>query len=394
MTYPTVRIQPGRDKRLRAGSPWLYSNELEMDTAARAIEPGSLVRVMAGQGKIMGVAHFNPHSLIAGRMLTRNKDATIDAGYFETRIARALTLREQLFDAPFYRLVHAEGDGLPGLVVDRFGEYLAVQFNTAGMQAMAPTIVDALSGILRPAGIVARNDAPVRELEGLALESGTIAGDVPQRVEIAENGIRHLIAPVSGQKTGWYYDQRANRAFAARLAVGRRALDLYAYAGGFALAALAAGASSAMAIDRSAEALDLARESAALQGLDGALETRRADVFEALGGLIDDRQRFGLVIADPPPFVRAKKDLAAGLRGYRKLARTAASVVTEPGFLALGCCSHAVNPSAFLAEVWAGIKAAGRGGRLIQAAGAAADHPVHPGLPETAYLKFLVFALD
>jgi 23S rRNA (cytosine1962-C5)-methyltransferase len=394
MTYPTVKILPGEDRRFRAGSPWLFSNELRMDEAARALPPGSLVRLMGPSGKMLGVAQFNPHSLIAARLLTRNKDATIDREFHARRIARALQLRERLFDRPFYRLVHAEADGLPGLVVDRFGDMLVAQFNTAGMSAAQGQIVEALDSLVRPRAIIARNDSSSRQHEGLEPSVDAVKGEVVGRLELVENGLRFLADPTSGQKTGWYYDQRLNRRFAASLARGEAVLDVYSYGGGFALTAAAAGASAVTAVDSSAAALELAAASAALQGSVGACTFERTEAFSFLDHAGRDKRRFGLVIADPPAFVKSRKDLRAGLRGYRKLAKLGAALVTEPGFLCMGCCSHHVGVEQFAAEAWAGIREAGRGGRLIHSAGAGPDHPIHPALPETAYLKFLAYALD
>jgi 23S rRNA (cytosine1962-C5)-methyltransferase len=392
--YPTIKIARGHDRRQKAGSPWLFSNELKMDDAAKALPAGSTVRLMAPTGKIMGVAHFNPHSLIAARVLTRNKDAVIDRAFLERRIARALALREKLYDRPFYRLVHAEGDGLPGLVVDRYGDLLVVQLNTAGMAAMEAEVAAALESVLGPVAILARNDSPGRSMEGLAEETHVIRGTPPDRVTVEENGLAFVTEPAAAQKTGWYYDQSMNRAFAARLAKGARVLDLYAYAGGFALTCLAHGARSALAVDRSATALALAEASAAGQGVADRFATRTAEVFPTIEALAAEKARFDVVIADPPAFVRARKDLAVGLRGYRKLARDASGLVAEAGFFVMACCSHNVSLEAFTAEVTAGIRAAGRGARQIYQAGAAPDHPIHPALPETAYLKCVAYALD
>lgn len=394
MTYPTIRIQPGRDKRFRAGSPWLYSNELVMDDSAKSLEPGSLVRVMADSGKTMGVAQFNPRSLIAVRMLTRNKDATVDKAFLGLRLARAKATRDRLWDRPFYRLCHAEADGLPGLVIDRYGDLVSIQLNSAGMQAMQDVVVDAVNELLSPAVIFLRNDAPVRQLEGLKQFNETIKGTLPDLIDVEENGLCFKASIGGGQKTGWFFDQRENRSAAARFAKGASVLDLYSYSGGFALTALAQGASSALAVDRSDGALELAQTSAKAQGVTDRFTAQKNDTYAAVGELMDAKQRFDLVIADPPPFVRAKKDLATGLRGYRKLARGAAGLVKEPGILVIACCSHNVSGEAFRDEVWAGIKAAGRGGRILDQRGAAPDHPVHPSLPETAYLKCLTFGLD
>jgi 23S rRNA (cytosine1962-C5)-methyltransferase len=394
MAYPTIKILPGEDRRLRHGSPWLFSNELRMDADAKALPPGSLVRLMGPSGKILGVAQFNPHSLIAARLLTRNKDAEIERSFFTRRIARALALRERLVEVPHYRLVHAEADGLPGLVVDRFGDTLVVQLNTAGMNAMADLVVEALDEVVRPRAVIARNDSPARGLEGLESEVRLLKGEVGPRLELVENGLTFVADPMGGQKTGWFYDQRPNRLFAARLAKGEAVLDVYSYCGGFALTAAAHGARAVTAVDSSAAALELAAESAARQGGAERCRFERAEAFAFLDRAAQDKRRFGVVIADPPAFVKSRKDLGAGLKGYRKLARMGAALVSEPGFLCLGCCSHHVSLEQFAAETWAGIREAGRGGRLIRTAGAGPDHPVHPALPETAYLKFLAYALD
>ena len=394
MSYPTIKILPGEDRRLRGGSPWLFSNELRMDEVARAVAPGSLVRLMGPGGKMLGVAQFNPHSLIAARLLTRNKDAIVDREFVARRVRRALQLRERLFDTPHYRLIHAEADGLPGLVVDRYGDTLVAQFNTAGMNAMQGTVAAALEDVVRPRALLARNDSTARQLEGLPQEVVALKGELPERIELVENGLTFVADPAGGQKTGWFYDQRENRRFAAQLAREQSVLDVYSYCGGFALAAAAGGAAAVDAVDSSAAALGLAAVSAQLQGSAAGVRFERADAFAFLDKAAAAKARYGLVVADPPAFVRSRKDLGAGLKGYRKLARLAAGVVGEPGFLCLGCCSHHVGEEQFAAEAWAGIREAGRGGRLIRSAGAGPDHPIHPALPETAYLKFLAYALD
>lgn len=394
MSYPTIKLLPGEDRRLRQGSPWLFSNEVRMDEAARALPPGGIVRLMAANGKIMGVAHFNPRSLIAARLLSRNKDAVIDRAFVARRIARALELRERLFDAPHYRLVHAEADGLPGLVVDRFGEVLVLQANTAGMAGMQDLILEALHELVRPRSVIGRNDSAARGLEGLPGETALLAGEPVGRVEVIENGLTFLADPLGGQKTGWFFDQRENRLFAAHLCRGQAVLDVYSYGGGFALTAAAHGARSVLAVDSSAAALELAGASTQRQGQTEVVGFERAEAFAFLDAAAQAKRRFGVAIADPPAFVKSKRDLMSGLKGYRKLARLCAALVTEPGFLCLGCCSHHVAADQFAEATWAGIREAGRGGRLIRRAGAGPDHPIHPALPETAYLKFLVYALD
>jgi 23S rRNA (cytosine1962-C5)-methyltransferase len=394
MRYPEMHLLPGQDRRLRAGHPWVFSNELRMDAAAKALPPGEPVCLIAADGKPMALAQFNPHSLIAARVITRNTGATIDAAFLERRLARALRLRERLFEQPFYRLVHAEADGLPGLVIDRFGDALVCQLNGAGMARQEGALLDVLDHVIGPRTVVLRNDSPVRELEGLASEVRIAKGEVGGPVEVREDGLIFLADLIEGQKTGWYFDQRDNRAFVARLARGLRALDLYSYSAGFGLLAAAAGAGEVVAVDRSQLGLDLARESAGRNGLSDRLTTVREEGFGALERLAAEKARFGLVIADPPSFVRSKKELKPGLRGYRKLARACGAVVGEEGFLAIACCSHNVPAQAFADEVRKGLRDAGRGGRLLRQAGAGPDHPSHPALPETSYLKFLVYALD
>jgi 23S rRNA (cytosine1962-C5)-methyltransferase len=394
MRYPSIHLLPGQDRRPRAGHPWIYSNELRMDAAAKALPPGEPVCLISSDGKPLAIALFNPHSLIAARVITRSKDATIDATFVERRLARALRLRERLFDQPYYRLAHAEADGLPGLVVDRFGDVLVCQLNAAGMAGLEPAIIEALERLLAPRAIVLRNDSPVRELEGLGQEVRLARGTLQGPVELVENGVTFLIDPLEGQKTGWYYDQRDNRAFVARLGGGQPVLDLYSYSASFGLQAAAGGATHVLAVDRSQLGLDLARASAERNDLAARLETVREDAFAALDRLAAEKRRFGIVVADPPSFVRSKKELNQGLRGYRKLARACGVLVAEEGILAIACCSHNVPEEAFADEVRRGLRDAGRGGRLLRRAGAGPDHPSHPALPESAYLKCFVYVLD
>ena len=263
MDYPTIKILPGEDRRLRTGAPWLYSNELKMDEAAKALPRGSVVRLMAPNGKILGLAHFNPHTLIAARLLTRNKDGKVDRTFLERRIARALALRSKLYAEPWYRLVHAEADGLPGLIVDRFGDVVVLQANTAGMDVLEGEVAAVLDRLLDARVIIARDEAGSRQLEGLPAETRVLKGEAPDRVLVRENGVEFEADPMGGQKTGWFYDQRHNRAFAASLCSGEDVLDLYTYAGGFGLTAAARGAKHVTLVDGSEGALALAAETAA-----------------------------------------------------------------------------------------------------------------------------------
>jgi len=391
---PTIRLLPAHARRVRAGHPWVYSNELAMDEAARALPRGTVVRVQADDGGLLGCATFNPHSLIAARLLDADAEAAIDAGWLAARLARAAALRDRLVGRPFYRLVHAEADGLPGLVVDRFGPACVVQANTAGMDALLPAILEALQATVAPRTVVLRNDSGARGLEGLKpevrVEGAAIEG--PQAVE--EGGLVFQADLLKGQKTGWFHDQRDNRAFLAGLAAGARVLDGYCHTGGFGLRALAAGAAHATLVDSSEGALALAARAAEGNGLAARAAFVKADVFTDFQTRLDKAERWDVVVADPPSFVKSKRDLASGTRGYRKLARMAAGLVEPGGFLLLASCSHNVPPDLFAEQVRRGLRDAGRTGRVLRTAGAAPDHPVHPWLPESAYLKCQVLQLD
>ncbi len=389
---PTIRLQPGHHKRARYGYPWVYSNEIAMDAAAKALPRGSLVRLEASNGEKLGVATFNPHTLIAARILARDPATVIDEGFIAAKLKAALELRERLYPGRCYRLIHAEADRLPGLIVDRYGDAVSVQANTAGMDALLPAILGALDSVLAPKIAVLRNDSPARGLEGIAQETKVATGTLDGPVELSENGARFLADLEGGQKTGWFDDPRDNRAAVARVARDARLLDLYCYGGGFAVAAARAGAREVIAVDRSEGALELAAKSAALNGV--ALKTTKAEVFEELERLGSANERFEVVVADPPAFVKTRKDLAVGSRGYRKLARLSASVVAPGGFLFIASCSHNVERTLFDEEVRRGIGDARRGGRILLSSGAAADHPVHPLLPESVYLKGSLIQLD
>lgn len=391
---PTVTLLPGHQKRALHGHPWIFSNEVQMDAATKALPAGNLVTLGTGDGRNLGVATFNPHTLVAARLLDRDPGRRIDRDFFGRRVKRALAIRERLYDAPFYRLIHAEADGIPGAVVDRFGDVLVAQLNTAGMTRLEPEILAALEVVLAPRAIVLRNDSPARALEGLSEEVRVAAGTLEGSIEVRESAARFEVDLVGGQKTGWFYDQRDNRAFVARLAKGARVLDLYCFVGGFAIEAAVAGAVDVMGIDSSAPALALAERSAAVNGVAERCRFRRAEVFAELQTLASAGERFDVVISDPPAFVKSRKDLGPGLRGYRKLARLAAGVVAPRGYLFLASCSHNVTPDDFWEAARRGLEDAGRSARLLRSAGAAPDHPVHPHLPESAYLKSLVLALD
>jgi len=392
-TPPKIYLHPGRDRRVQAGHPWAYSNEVRMTPEVKALAPGTVATLHRVDGKPLGVGTVNPHALIAFRIFDRDADTVVDEGFLGARLKRALALRERFFDQPFYRLVHAESDGLPGFVIDRFGDIVAVQANTAGAERLLESLIAAVHGAFAPSAVVLRNDGRARAFEGLDSHVRVAEGLVDGPIDVREGGLVFHADVVGGQKTGWYFDQRDNRAFVATLIDGGRLLDAYCHTGGFAIAAAAARARDVVGLDSSEAALALAAESAALNGVGARAAFRRADVFDVLGQLAAGGERFD-VVADPPAFVRSKKELSSGIKGYRKLARLAAPLVEPGGFLFIASCFHNVETAAFAAEVAIGLGRAGRSGRIVRAAGAGPDHPVHPHLPETAYLKTLTLQLD
>jgi 23S rRNA (cytosine1962-C5)-methyltransferase len=391
---PSIHLLPGCAKRLKHGHPWAYSNEVRMDAEAKALASGSVVRLVDGDGKALGCATFNPHSLIAARLLAADPDTAIDGEFFRARIEAAAALRARLFDEPFYRLVHAEGDRLPGLVIDRFGDAFAVQANTAGMERLLPELLAVLDSLYAPRAVVLRSDSPARDREGLERNVHLASGALDGPVEVHEDGARLLADPLTGQKTGWFFDQRNSRSFVARLGGGGRVLDLYCYCGAFGVRAAMAGAKHVLAIDRSEPALALGERAAEINGVAARCRFVRAEAFAEMTRLAGVGEAFDVVVADPPSFVKSRKELKPGLRGYRKMTRLAAGLVAPGGYLFVASCSHNVEPAAFAEAVRRGLVDAGRGGSVVRAAGAAPDHPSHPALPETAYLKSLALRLD
>lgn len=391
---PRVFLNPGHDQRMVRGHPWAYSNEIRMDAATRALARGTVATMHRVDGKALGVGTFNPHALISFRLFEADPTVALDQAFFVRRLQRALALRQKLFAAPFYRLVHAEADGLPGLIVDRFGDVVVLQANTAGIEALMPALLAALDEVVAPATVILRNDTAMRRTEGLEQDVRVAKGELDAPVEVKEGDAVFLADVIAGQKTGWFFDQRDNRALVASIAAEARVLDVFCYSGSFSIVAAMSGARSCLGIDASESALTLAEAAAARNRLEARCRFQRGEAFQAMDGLITGGERFDVVVCDPPAFVKSRKDLASGLRGYRKLTRLAASLVEPGGMLFIASCSHNVDPPAFFAEVSRGIGAAGREGRVIREGRASADHPLHLHLPESAYLKSLLIQVD
>jgi len=393
-TRPTLRLMPkSKPQAIRHGFPWVYANEVVMDRRTRALAPGTLAVLEDPDRRAMGLVTVNPDSKIVGRMLDRDPAARIDESWLRARIARALSHRARLYDRPFYRLIHAEADGLPGVVIDRFGDAAVIQPNAAWAEDYLNLLVSALMAETGVGAVLKGAGGRARALEGLDDADAVLAGGVEGPVDVEMNGAIYKADLTGGQKTGLYYDQRDNHATVAGLSRGARVLDVFSHVGGFALAALAAGAKSALAVDGSAPALSLAQAGAEATGVADRFATRQGDAFAALAALADEGARFDVVVCDPPAFAPSKSARDAGLRAYERVARAAAPLVEPGGYLALCSCSHAADLTAFRAACTAGIGKAGRAGQIVHTGFAAPDHPLLPQLAESGYLKALVYRL-
>lgn len=393
---PTVRLKPKANARaIRRGFPWVYANELVTDRRTRNLAPGTLAVLEDDARQPMGVFAINPMSKIIGRFIDLDPDAAVDQAWFSARVQRALALRDRLYDAPYYRLVHAEADGLPGVVIDRFDDTCVLQPNAAWAEACLDDLVTALVDVDGVTCVLKSSSGRTRSLEGLDDTDATLVGTAPEApLPVPMNGAIYMADVTGGQKTGLFYDQRPNHAFAARLAgQGARVLDVFSHVGGFALASLAGGASHALAVDGSAPALELARAGAGAMGIADRFETRQGDAFDVLQSLGQEKAQFDVVICDPPAFAPSKPALEAGLRAYERVARLAAPLVAEGGYLGLCSCSHAADLAKFRGASLRGIGRAGRRAQLLHTGAAGPDHPMLPQLAESGYLKALFFRL-
>ena len=391
---PVIRLRPKADaRRLRHGHPWAFADELVLDRRTKALAPGAVAVLEDAARTPLATVAVNPGSKIAARVLDPDPTARIDRDWIAARVTTALAHRDRLYDRPFYRLIHAEADGLPGVVVDRFGDILSLQPNAAWAETLLDPLTDALTSVTGCRTVVKNAASRGRALEGLDAEGGVIRGQVDGPVEVEMNGARYMADLIGGQKTGLFYDQRETHAFVARLADAAQVLDVFTHVGGFALAALARGATSALAVDSSAPALDLAARGAAASGTADRFETRQGDGFDTMAALGDEGRSFDIVISDPPAFAPAKPALEKGLRAYERLARLAAPLVRPGGYLVLCSCSHAATLELFRRASLRGVGRAGRVAQVIHEGRAGPDHPEHPALGETGYLKAIVLRL-
>jgi 23S rRNA (cytosine1962-C5)-methyltransferase len=384
---PVLVLKRNEERRLIAGHLWVYSNEVDTrKTPLSGFEPGTLAVIQSAVGKTLGSGYVNPHSLICARLLTRRPRTVIDAAFFERRLRSALQLRDSLFEHSNYRLVYGESDGLPGLVIDRYGDVLVVQITTAGMEAVREVLLDVLNRVLAPSGILLRNDTPVRALEGLSQDPEVI-GEVPETVILEEGGVRFEVPLAAGQKTGWFYDQRSNRTAMHKYVHNKRVLDVFSYIGAWGLQAAMAGASEVCCVDASPVAASFLDKNAAANGLQDRVRCEIGDAFDVLKAMQASEQRFDVVIVDPPAFIKRRKDIKTGEQGYARLNRLAMQVLAPDGILISCSCSMHLAAERLQNILYQSARKQGRQLQILERGFQTMDHPVHPAITETAYLK-------
>lgn len=383
---PELRLKRGEDRRISAGHLWVFSNEVATErTPLQAFEPGDHVRVVSDRDKFLGYAYVNPHSLICARIMSRDAAHPPSKSLLVHRMQVAQSLRRALYDAPFYRAVYGESDGLPGLVLDRFGDIIVGQIATAGMEALRAEIEQAVRKVLNPAALVWKNDTGARDLEGLPHYTDVAFGEVPETVAIEEGGVTFQVPLNGGQKTGWFFDQAANRLALRKYVGGARVLDVFSYLGAWGLGALRAGATEVTCVDSSAAALGALEASAAANGLKPA--TIRSDAFEVLESLHAERRRFDVVVIDPPAFIKRKKDVPKGEAAYKRLNQLAMQLLDRDGILVSCSCSYHLSSEALIEAVQRAARHLNRFAQIVEVGAQSPDHPIHPAIPETRYLK-------
>ena len=394
MPDAVLRLKKGTDRRLRGGHLWIYSNEVDSAaTPLKTMVPGSTVVVEDARGKPLGAATVNPASLICARLYSRQATRELDFSLLVDRLQSALALREQLYPEHCYRLAYGEADLLPGLIVDRYGDYLALQTTTAGMDCRMPMVLEALREVLKPKGIISKNSGVFRTAEQLAEEQSVLFGEVPEQVELIENGCRFVAPLVDGQKTGWFYDHRENRAFMQRFCAAKSVLDVFSYAGGWGVQAAAAGASSVVCVDSSVSALELVQHNAQLNDAGDRVSSLQGKAAEVMKALQKEQRRFDVIVLDPPAFIKRKKDQKPGEKAYHQINELALRLLAPGGLLISASCSMHL-PTESLQKI---IRSAGgtrsRRLQILASLGQGPDHPVHPSIAETSYLK-AIFARD
>lgn len=395
MTMSAIRLKKNEDKRLKQGHLWIFSNEIDNQVSPlKNFEAGQVVTVEAANGKAIGVAYVNPNTLICGRLLSRNPKVQFNQAFLKKRIQAAQALREMNFESPFYRLVFGESDGLPGLVIDRFGDVFVVQITTAGMESVKEELVQTIENLYHPQALVLRNDSPSRELEGLPLYTEVAIGPLPEEIVIEENGAKFAIPTENGQKTGWFYDHRMARERLQDFVKDKTVLDVFSYLGGWGIEAAVAGAKEVTCVDASTFALDGVDRNAELNGVAEKVITIEGNAFDVLKALATEAHKYDVVIVDPPAFVKRKKDLKAGAEGYRRINELAMRLLNTDGILVSASCSHHMSRDALLQQVQLASRHIDRNIQMFDQGHQGPDHPVHPAIPETEYIKTFFFKVS
>lgn len=383
-----LKLKVHEDRRLREGHLWIYSNEVDVAaTPLKNFTAGEQVRVEDSKGKCLGIATVNPNTLICGRLASRDEKYPLNKSLLVHRLQVALGLREALYPQPFYRLVYGDSDFLPGLVIDRFGDVCVVQISTVGMELLKAEIVEALEKVLSPRGILFKNNGKMREVEGMPGYVEVGAGEVPNEVELVENGVK-FIAPIrEGQKTGWFYDHRDARAELAHWVKGKRVLDVFSYIGGWGVQAAVFGASEVVCVDSSAFALELVQRNAALNDVGDKVKIQQGDAFDVMTALKQANEKFDVIILDPPAFITRRKDHKNGLLAYRRANELAMRLLNREGLLISGSCSMHLAREELVDVVRGASRHIDRSAQIVHHGHQGGDHPIHPAIPETEYLK-------
>ncbi len=386
----TLRLNKHADKRLRSGHNWVYSNEVDtQQSPLRDFEPGQQVIVESAQGKAIGIATLNPHTLICARMISRDLRYPLNKSLISHRLKQALSLRQRCFSEPYYRLIYGDSDGLSGLVVDRFDDILVVQISSAGMERVKDDIIAALEQCLRPGAILLKNDGRLRETEGLDCYVADALGEAPELARLRENDTEFYAPIRSGQKTGWFYDHRVSRGQLQAYVRGARVLDVFSYVGAWGIQAAKAGAEQVVCVDSSSSALELVVKNAELNGKGRQLTPIQGSAFDVLQGLIDERERFDVVVVDPPAFIQRRKDLPKGQQAYRRINELALRLMSRDGILVSASCSMHLSRANLGDIVRGAARHVDRQVQIFNQGFQGPDHPVHPSIAETEYLKTL-----
>jgi len=388
MSPAIIKLNKNADRRLREGHSWIYSNEINTKlTSLQNFEAGEIVDVVNHQDKWLGRGYINPNSLICIRLLTRDKKIAVNKSLIVHRLNVALSLRERFYEKPFYRLVYGDSDGLPGLIVDRYGDYCTVAISTAGMENLKEAIVEALNQVIKPKGIVFRNDSSARAIEGLDRYAEIGFGDVPESVMIEEGDCEFSVSLLEGQKTGWFYDQAANRRRMLDYVQGKTVLDVCSYIGAWSVQAARAGAEKVTSVDVSESALDQLFHNAELNGVSDKVEAIQGDAFEALKALKQEGEKFDVIILDPPAFIKRRKDIKQGVIAYRRMNEMAIRLLNNDGILISASCSFHLSSQDLLKTLQQSARHNDRWLQVLEEGKQGRDHPVNPAIVETGYLK-------